>query len=264
MSTDFARQPHAALDILSRQKKARKIEILLDLSNYHGILRILEIGTGSGWIANYFGKHSSLQCEVTAIDVFDNRKVFEGYEYLQVQGVNLPFDAEKFDVVISNHVIEHVGEGRAQKKHLAEIARVLKKKGKAYIAVPNRWMLTEPHFQLKFLSWLPRSWRSPYLKMRGKGEFYDCEPLEMKELEKMISDCGLLFENLCIQALRKTLELERPDQLETRIMKRIPDWLIKPLVPAIPTLIYQVHHDAEKPQGQGQSAPRDDMFAEKW
>ncbi|MCO5337975.1 class I SAM-dependent methyltransferase [Delftia tsuruhatensis] len=242
MNTDLARQPHAALDILSRHKKARKIEVLLNLSDHKGVLKVLEIGTGSGWIANYFGKHSSLQCEVVAVDIFDNRQIFEGYEYIQVQGVKLPFDPENFDLVISNHVIEHVGEENFQKEHLAEIARVLRKSGKAYIAVPNRWMLNEPHYQLKFLSWLPRSWRTPYLRMMGKGDFYDCEPLEMKTLERMISGCGLSFENMCIQALRKTLELERPGKLGTRIMGVIPDWLIKPLVPAIPTLIYQVHH----------------------
>ena len=246
MDTDSARLPHAALDIDSRQRKARKIENLLNLSNRHGILRILEIGTGSGWVANYFGSHANLQCEVVAIDVFDNRQIFDGYEYIHVEGVMLPFDSESFDVVISNHVIEHVGQRNSQKNHLSEIARVLSKRGKAYIAVPNRWMLTEPHFQLRFLSWLPRSWRSPYLRMRRKGDFYDCEPLEMKELEQMISDSGLLFENICIRALRKTLELERSGKLEHWIIERIPDWLIKPLIPVIPTLIYIIRHEAKE------------------
>lgn len=37
-------------------------------------------------------------------------------------------------------------------------------------------MLTEPHYKLKFLSWSPRRWRSPYLRLMGKGTFYDCEP----------------------------------------------------------------------------------------
>ena len=64
------------------------------------------------------------------------------------QGVELPFDDARFDVVISNHVIEHVGDEAAQHAHLREIRRVMKADGSAYLAVPNRWMLTELRISL--------------------------------------------------------------------------------------------------------------------
>ena len=89
----------------------------------------------------------------------------------------MPFANASFDLVITNHVIEHVGEVNEQLQHLKEIARVLSSTGQCYLAVPNRWMLTEPHYRLKFLSWWPKKCRSSYLKLMGKGEFYDCEPL---------------------------------------------------------------------------------------
>ena len=36
-------------------------------------------------------------------------------------------------------------------KHLREIRRVLRRDGLAYLAVPNRWALVEPHYRLALL-----------------------------------------------------------------------------------------------------------------
>lgn len=234
------RQAHAVTDLVSRQPKALKIERLLGLVPKAEPLQMLEIGTGAGGIAHYFGTHPGLPCTVTAVDVHDNRQVHAGYDYLPVKGVDLPFDDERFDVVISNHVIEHVGDDEAQLAHLREIRRVLKADGLAYLAVPNRWMLTEPHYRLAFLSWLPRRWRSPYLRWSGKGSFYDCEPLELRQLERMLAAAGLAYRNLCIEGWRETFSIERPQHWSNRLLRRLPDGLLRPLLPIIPTLIYRL------------------------
>jgi SAM-dependent methyltransferase len=177
---------------------------------------------------------------VIAVDVADNRLVHDGYEYRQVEGVELPFAEASFDVVITNHVIEHVGDSVAQHRHLTEVHRVMKPDGVGYLAVPNRWMLTEPHYRLKFLSWWPHAWRSPYLRLMGKGQFYDCEPLQMRQLERMLGAAGFRYRNLCIEAWRETLEIERPDSLGIRMLRVMPDALLKPLRRIIPTLIYRM------------------------
>ena len=238
----FERQPHAVTDLASRRFKALKIERLLGLQQLPQPIRLLEIGCGSGGIAHYFATHSSLQCSVTAVDVHDNRQVRDGYVYHSVEGVQLPFGDQQFDAVISNHVIEHVGDAAAQLVHLQEIRRVLAPTGKAYLAVPNRWMLTEPHYRLKFLSWLPHAWRSPYLRWMGKGEVYDCEPLQMHELERMLAAAGLQYRNQCVEGWRVTFEIERPTHWSNRVLQATPNALLHPLRPIIPTLIYQLQH----------------------
>lgn len=236
----MSRRPHVVTDLASRQPKALKIERLLGLQSKDGPLRLLEIGTGSGGIAHYFATHPTLACDVTAVDVHDNRQVHTGYEYIPVQGVKLPFDDDKFDVVISNHVIEHVGDAGEQARHLGEIRRVLREGGKGYLAVPNRWMLTEPHYRLKFLSWWPRPLRTPYLRAMRMGELYDCEPLELRQLEGMLAAAALDYRNLCVEALRETLEIERPGALITRFFRQVPDGALRPFRGLIPTLIYRV------------------------
>jgi len=236
------RQPHAALDLPSRDCKALKIERLLDLAHRPQPLRLLEIGTGSGGIAHYFATHPELRCEVTAVDVVDSRLVRDGYIYRQVEGVELPFPEANFDAVVTNHVIEHVGDSDAQHRHLEEVHRVMKPDGIGYLAVPNRWMLTEPHFQLKFLSWWPHPLRTPYLRLMRKGTYYDCEPLQMRQLEHMLAAAGFGYRNICIEAWRTTLEIEHPRSLGAKLLRATPDNVLVPLKRIIPTLIYRIEH----------------------
>lgn len=238
---------HAVLDLPSRALKARKIEVVLGLVPGQTPLRILEIGTGSGGIAHYFGTHRLLRCDVEAVDVRDARQVFDGYQFRVVDGIGLPFEDASFDVVISNHVIEHVGGMQAQEQHLAEMHRVLAPAGRGYLAVPNRWMLTEPHYQLAFLSWLPRSFRSGYLRWRRGIEIYDCEPLAASTMERLFKRAGLRYERAVGSALKLTITLERAGHpLLQQMVERIPDAAIDGLAAISPTLVYRFEHGEQK------------------
>ena len=232
-----SRKPHAVLDVVSRRQKGLKIERLLDLGGRGQPIRMLEIGTGSGGIAHYFATHETLQCHVDAVDVHDNRQVADGYDFHIVTDTGLPFASETFDVVLSNHVIEHVGERAAQIEHLRELRRVLKSDGVGYLAVPNRWMLVEPHYRLAFLSWLPRSLRSSYLRAMKRGEVYDCEPLTLPELDDLLKHAKLRFEHIEIQALREVFAIEGANTWMARLAQAMPSGLLTPLRGIVPTLI---------------------------
>lgn len=241
------RQAHAVTNLSSRVLKARKIELLLGLDKLsnQSTLRFLEVGCGSGGISHYFATHTKLQCEVTAVDVHDNRQIMDGYKFLKVNSTQLPFPDESFDIVITNHVIEHVGETSEQLRHIKEIGRVLSPGGQCYLAVPNRWMVTEPHYNLKFLSWLPRKMRSRYLRWAGKGEYYDCEPLELAKLERLLREARMHFENISIPATKITFQLEKQNSVAAKLLRKLPDSTLNPLKPYIPTLIYKLEpeHD---------------------
>lgn len=232
---------HAVLDLVSRRAKAYKIERLIKLRAKTRPIKILEIGCGSGGIAHYFSQHPHIICDVVAVDVNDARQISDGYRFTLVESVELPFDNETFDVVLTNHVIEHVGDDEAQAKHLAEIRRVLCPDGSAYLAVPNRWMLVEPHYRLIFLSWWPERWRSSWLRLFRKGVFYDCRPFSRGRLESLLTKSQFQFEQLHAEALRAMFEIESPDApLWRYCLKHIPDFVYATFGAIFPTLIYRL------------------------
>ena len=241
MSADV-RQPHAVLDLPSRRHKGLKIERLLDLQRLSRPVRLLEIGTGSGGIAHYFATHPTLRCEVTAVDVVDQRLIRDGYDFRLVHDTALPFADGSFDVVLSNHVIEHVGARAAQLAHLRELRRVMAPGAVGYLAVPNRWMLVEPHYRLAFLSWLPRPLRTPYLRLMRRGQRYDCEPLTLSRLDALLAEAGFVWRHLEVEALRATLDIEGAHGPGMRLARRLPDALIAGMRSMIPTLICRIGH----------------------
>lgn len=244
MSTRPARSPHAVLNLRSRELKARKIECLLGLETA-GPLRILEVGTGAGGIAHYFAQRA-VGHTVEAVDIVDNRQIADGYRFTLVSGTGLPFPDCSFDLVLSNHVIEHVGEEPQQREHLRELKRVLAPRGQVYLAVPNRWMLIEPHYKLAFLSWLPRRMRSAYLRRFRDAPFYDCEPLEPARLESMLRAAGWEFDNLGLDAVTAMRRLE-PGHRALDAFDALARPLKRRLLPWLPTLIYRLR----KPEGAG-------------
>lgn len=236
------RASHAARAEGQRTLKARKIERLLGAALPDGAA-ILDVGAGSGWIAHYFAAQTARRLRVAAVDANDERAVREGYEFRRVSGPDLPFADESFDVVLSNHVIEHVGGEAEQLRHLAELRRVLRPQGTLYLAVPNRWSLVEPHYRLPFLSWLPAGLAGAYVRWAGRGTWYDCRPLGPYASRRLFRMAGLSWTDISAQALVAYAQLERPDSsfaAAAGFVKRYASTLFGWLSP---TLIYLLKRD---------------------
>jgi len=131
---------------------------------------VLDIGTGSGHIAAALSCHA----RVVASDVIDQRTVARDLPFVAAD-VALPFPAASFDVVISNHVIEHCA---APARHLKEIHRVLRPGGVLYLATPNRWWPWEVHTQLPLLHYLPTALFVALAQLLGRLH----EPLHLLSL----------------------------------------------------------------------------------
>jgi len=171
---------HAILDRSSRIIKAKKIVSVL--RNYIDPKKstILDIGTGSGHIPQYLSKSFK---SVYSTDLNDERFVKNGYTFKRAKDEHLNFKSDTFDAVVSNHVIEHVPN---QKLHISEIHRVLKKGGVLYLATPNKFWLTDPHYKLPFISWLPRKLSEFYLKvlLRKKWDIFPQSLADIKRFSK--------------------------------------------------------------------------------
>ncbi len=239
------RRPHAVLEAESRLKKAQKISVLLsqhtDLEN----LKVLDIGSGAGFISSALARAVGPGGEVWAVDTTDQRQVFEGFSFVPVEGTTLPFEDESFDVVVSNHVIEHVGTRADQLHHLREVRRVLRSDGLTYVSSPNRWTLVEPHFHLPFLSWLPERFRSPYVRALKKGEAYDCDLFTYGELTETLERAGFSYVDKTIEAMRVMAQVEAPPA-PVRMILEMPAGIARALRTFIPTFIF-VARKSESP-----------------
>ncbi len=111
--------------------------------------------------------------------------------------------------------------------------------GIAYLAVPNLWMVLEPHYRLAFLSWVPRCWRTLYLRLTGRGSNYDCEPPTKPQLEAMLA-AGLRYRFLSSKAVAVMCAVEGRDDWLLRLVTAVPESLLNLLGYWNPTLIYSL------------------------
>ena len=174
---------------------------------------------------------------MTSIDTIDTRLDTDGYKFALTSGVRLPFEDATFDVVVSNHVVEHVGARMDQGLHLQEIARVLQPGGLGYIATPTRWAMIEPHFKVPIVSWLPRRLRSPYIRLLRAGKVYDVDPYGRRELSVALRHTGLDVTDGTLDALTVLGEVEGAGGA-VGLLLRSPRPIQRAIRPALPTMVF--------------------------
>ena len=102
---------------------------------------VLDLGSGPG----SFTVEDSSSC-VVRID--RDRERLSGPQAVQADAAQLPFGANCFDAIISNHSLEHFDDLTGS---LQEVARVLKPNGSLYIGVPDASTVTD-----RLYRWLGR------------------------------------------------------------------------------------------------------------
>lgn len=228
-------ETHALSGKEGRRKKAEKIKSLLAPYMDFAGAKLLDVGGGAGWIAHFLQEAGAVS---VVTDVKDQRADGTEVSFAASKGTSLPFEDIKFDVVLYNHVIEHVGAEANQRAHLAEIKRVLKPDGVLYVSVPNKWALVENHYGLPFLSWLPKSLADRYMRLTGKASQFDCVPLSRSTLKSYLIDAGFHAEEVTLLAAKHALKHE----VSPSWLGKIPFPLIKiayiVLSPIISTITY--------------------------
>lgn len=101
--------------------------------------KALSLGTGEGDYDQMIAPHCGqlIGCDINAQDIAFAEKLnaeVPNLEYRVENALELSFEDESFDLVISVEVIEHVGQPA---KMMAEISRVLKPNGLAIITFPS-------------------------------------------------------------------------------------------------------------------------------
>jgi len=172
---EFSNKGTAMFDIAGRQRKAKTMICVLKdaLDNPLNSLSVLNVGGSAGIIDEYLSRYFH---QVTGVDI-DEKAILYAKENFQKDNLifeigdamDMKYEKNSFDVVVCSQVYEHVPDANTL---MSEIFRVLKPGGTVYFAAGNRIMLNEPHYNLPFLSLLPRPLSHLYVKMSGKGDYY--------------------------------------------------------------------------------------------
>ena len=164
--------------MFNRQSRERKAKTMVSVLQDHfdtdlKSLSLLDLGSSTGLIANYlamyFGKVVGIDIDRPAVEFARSTHKKDNLAFIQGDSLKIDMPENYFDVVICAQVYEHVPNAAMM---LDEVYRILKRGGVCYFAAGNRLNIVEPHYQLPFLSMIPRQLAHLYVKWSGKGSIY--------------------------------------------------------------------------------------------
>lgn len=145
------------------------LKIIPDLSQK----RILDLGAGKGgFLLDLAGRGLKAVGIEYNPDYIDEALRLANEKGLNIEiergdGESLPFGDSSFDFINMSEVFEHVHDPR---KVMQEVSRTLSKGGEAYISIPNRYGLIDPHYHLVFINWMPRIIAEILINLFGKNK----------------------------------------------------------------------------------------------
>jgi SAM-dependent methyltransferase len=161
--------------LLDRDYKRPKVEKMLAILADAGVIgppRALAVDVGcsgglfTAALAPHFEQVLGVDIDPYALTVADRAP---SLTYLLADSQCLPLPDACADLVVCNHVYEHVPDAMVL---FREIHRVLRPGGVCYLGAASRLILMEPHYHLPFLSWLPKPLAHRYMRLAGKGNWY--------------------------------------------------------------------------------------------
>lgn len=158
----------------SRRRKGRKVVAILEHflgRSELGGLRALDIGSSTGFMSDEIELAGA---EVIGVDIdlpglSRARERFSEHRLVVAAGEHLPFDRDRFDLAVFNHIYEHTLDPVAV---MVEIRRILRPGGAVYLGLANRLFPIEPHFKLPFLTYLPPAAADRYVRLCRRGDRY--------------------------------------------------------------------------------------------
>lgn len=211
----------------ARERKAKTMMAVLkdffqtDMRSF----TLLDIGSSTGiidsYLSEYFGKVIGIDIDHPALAFARDNFPKKNLQFLQADSMDLCLQANVFDVVVCAQVYEHVPDAARMMK---EIYRTLKPGGVCYFAASNRLRVTEPHYNLPFLSVIPRPLAHAYLYLSGKSKYYYEKHASYWGLKRLVK----LFER--IDYTRKIIDdpqrffaqyLIKPGTVKARVAKFI-------------------------------------------
>lgn len=192
IAKEYAARYPKITNLESRKQKGAKIAAVLNdfVGNEIGNKTILDVGA-SGCVPLLEIIRTLKPKKSYGIDL-DERVLPHSSGKLMTMvsdAMELPFPDSIIDIIICNHVYEHVNDSKAL---FSEMNRVLKKNGIIYFGAMNsRWPM-EPHYNIVFLHWLPNFFSEWLIRKKGFQHGYLERPLTTPKLKLLVSQFELI------------------------------------------------------------------------
>jgi ubiquinone/menaquinone biosynthesis C-methylase UbiE len=238
-------QPHLSRgdfvlkDVKGRTQKFEKIiSVLQNFNPGTQYLICLDIGCSSGIITSLLGEHFrmaiGIEIDREAIRYARRHSSSIRLQFLTADSMALPFHDNSVDVIVCNHIYEHVPDADQM---MGEIYRVLKEEGFCYFSAGNKYMMIEEHYGLPFLSWVPKPLAHLYLKMTAKGNFYYEEHRSLRGLKRLVKKFRI--HDYTLSVIRDPEKFFATDVLSTgRFSYRWIRWIAPYVYHWIPTYLW--------------------------
>ena len=239
------------LDEAHRRTKAGKIVSVL----HHFLgradllgLTAVDIGCSAGFIADELAadRARTIGLDIDTPGLMKARARFGDHvRFLGGSGDRLPIADDSIDVVVFNHIYEHVVDADAV---LREVHRTLKPDGVAYLGLANKFQLIEPHYRLPLLSWLPQRGADFYVRRTGKADAYYEKHLSRRDLKTLLR--GFHVWDYTVAAIRAPEVFGSGDQVGATV-SRIPARVLRAGLPLAPTFIWVATKGDARPATAG-------------
>jgi ubiquinone/menaquinone biosynthesis C-methylase UbiE len=237
-------------DEAKRRTKAAKIRAVLE--HFYGRedltgLTAVDVGCSTGFTA---AELSAAGAKVVGLDIdvpglgHAAARFGDQVEFLCADGTAMPFADQSVDIVVFNHIYEHVVDPDGV---LAEIRRILRLDGAAYLGFANRLGIIEPHYRLPFLSWLPRNVADRYVAMTGRAPNYYEQFRTRRGLRRMCA--GLVLWDYTYTVLSDSEAFKARDMVPQRFAQA-PPLVWRLLSPIMPTFIWIGTPGIARPRGK--------------
>ncbi|GII82722.1 hypothetical protein Ssi03_07120 [Sphaerisporangium siamense] len=259
----------AMLDEAKRRRKAAKI--IAVLAHFLGrdagdgpVLdgrRVADIGCSAGFIADELAAAGAERAFGIDIDVPGLRKAAERFgkrvAFVCADGTALPFPDGSMDVLVFNHIYEHVVDPDAVIK---EMRRVLADDGVLYLGLGNRLGVIEPHYKLPFLSYLPPALADRYVRSFGRADHYYERFRTRGGLRRMLAGFHVWDYSLPVLASPERFAGAElfpgpAGRAAQATLARAPRAALRALLPVVPTYLWVASKTPRRPLGPALPQP---------
>ncbi len=254
----YSEQMAAMLDEAGRRRKAAKILAVLrhvrGLADLSG-LTAADVGCSAGFIADELAGAGAARTYGVDIDVPGLRaartRFGDHVQFVCAAGQALPFPDASLDVVVFNHIYEHVVDPDAV---IADVKRVLKPDGVLYLGLGNRLGIMEPHYKLPFLSYLPPAAADRYVRAFGRADSYYERFRTRRGLQRLLAGWHVVDYTLPVLGDPAAFS---GDDMVPAMVSRLPERALAATLPLVPTYVWVASPSPLRPAGPAlRVAPR--------